>query len=84
MSGLPPICVSAGNKAQYFDALRVTGFRLDIDPLAKLLVTESLNALCRAKAIGGTHPTDMAYMFWAVRGHRPPTGGVFAMPLAGT
>ena len=22
-------------------------------------------------------------MFWAVRGHRPPAGGVFAMPLAG-
>ena len=24
------------------------------------------------------------YMFWAIRGHQPPAGGVFAMPLAGT
>lgn len=63
MNGLPPICVSAAHKMQYFDALRTADLRLDIRPLAKILATESLEALYRVAAIGGTHPSDRVYMY---------------------
>ncbi|KAF8454016.1 fido domain-containing protein [Terfezia claveryi] len=63
MNGLPPICVSAAHKIQYFDALRIADLRLDIGPLAKVLAAESLDALYRVTAIGETHPTDTAYMY---------------------
>ena len=38
------------------------------------------------KPIEITHNSSgySVYMFWAVRGHRPPAGGILAMPLAGT
>jgi len=41
----------------------IADLRLDIGPLAKVLAAQSLYALYRVTAIGGTHPADTAYMY---------------------
>jgi len=84
-----PLSFLKATAAWYSDYHHPTPTRLKLYQLNRLILLVNVIEIYMI-SVACPPPLDVReqaahrYMFWAVRGHRPPAGGVLTMPLAGT